>query len=94
MRLITRIRIALFACGAAGVMLSLSLVIGSFLRHVDTTDYLKQANEGVPWVRWGLGSALIGFALCFLGRNWWRLAGLSLGLLLSVWWFLIAESLY
>jgi len=91
---VTRVRNALFVCGIAGVLLSLSLVIGSFLRHVDTANYLKQADEGVPWVRWGFGSAVVGLLLCCFGKRWWRIAGLISAVFLVVWWCLIAESLY
>lgn len=94
MRFGARIRIGLFACGLAGALFSLSLVIGNFLRHVDTIDYLKQADEAVPCIRLGFGCALLSFPLCFFGKRWWRIASLGLGLLLIVWWYLIAESLY
>jgi hypothetical protein len=90
----TRTRTALFVCGIAAILLSLALVLGSFLPHVDTTDYLKQADEGVPWIQWGLGSATIGSALCFFGRRWWRVAAVGLGLVLSTLWIFIAGSLY
>jgi hypothetical protein len=88
------IRTALFVCGVSAILLSLALVVGSFLRRADTTDYLKQADEGVPLVLWGSGSGGIGSALCFFGRRWWRVAAVGLGLALSVWWILIGGSLY
>ena len=44
------IRRALFIGGVVSALLSAALVAGSFLRHVDTQDYFKQADEGVPWV--------------------------------------------
>ena len=91
---ISRIRIVLFIFGASAVLLSLSLVIGSFFRHVDTTDYLKQADEGVPWVIWGLCSAIAGIVLCWFGRRWWRVAGLLSSVLLLIWWYLVGVSLY
>jgi uncharacterized membrane protein YbjE (DUF340 family) len=88
------IRRTLFVCGVVSVLLSVSLVVGSFIRHVDTNDYLKQADEGVPWVRWGLGSSLLGFVFGFFGNKWWRVATVITALLLLVLWYLIGESLY
>jgi hypothetical protein len=89
-----QVRRAIFACGSAAVLLSIALIVAGYNRHVDTTDYLKQADEGVPWVRWGLGSSIVGCALCFFGKRWWRIAGVILGFLLTAFWLLQAESLY
>jgi hypothetical protein len=94
MSAVAKIRSVAFACGIVGVMVSISLVVGSFIRHVDTTNYIKQAEEGVPWVDSGLVSAFAGFVFCLMGRRWWRVAGVTLALLLLIWWFLIAESLF
>ena len=91
---VARIRTALFFCGVAAVVLSISIGIACFPQTSKTTDYLKQADEVAPWLRWGFGSAAAGFFLCLFGRKWRRIAGLSLGLVLSIWWFLIAGSLY
>jgi hypothetical protein len=88
-----QIRRALFVCGIALVLLSVGLVAGSYLRHVDTQDYLKQANEGVPWVRWGFCSSSLGVVLSFFGKKWWRTGGIVAGSLLALYWFLISESL-
>jgi hypothetical protein len=88
-----RIRTALFACGIAGLTLSLSLVIASFLRHVDTTDYFKQADEARPWISWGFDTAAAGFVLSFFGRRWWRAVTVALCLLLLTFWFMQMESL-
>jgi hypothetical protein len=40
----------LFFCGLAAMVLSLALVTGSYIRHVRTHDYFKQADEARPWV--------------------------------------------
>jgi hypothetical protein len=88
------IRRALFVCGVISASLSAALLAGSFLRHVDTQDYLKQADEGVRWVQWGLGSSLLGCVLCVFGKRWWRVVGVVVAFLLLVFWFLIGESLY
>jgi hypothetical protein len=89
-----QVRRILFDCGLAAVTLSIGLVLGSFIRPVHSQDYLEQAREGIPWVRWGLCSALIGFALCFFGNRGWRIIGVLMAFLLFVWWFLIGMSLF
>jgi hypothetical protein len=42
----------------------------------------------------GLSSALIGFALCFFGKRVWRVSGVLMAFLLSVWWFFMGMSLF
>jgi uncharacterized membrane protein YbjE (DUF340 family) len=69
------------------------LVIASFLRPIDTQDYLKQADEARPWIVWGLSTALIGFVLGFFGRRWWRVTSITSAFLLLLWWFLIGGSI-
>ena len=88
-----KIRSALFAGGAAGVLLSISILITGFFRSFRTTDYLEQSREAIPFIRWGLGSATAGLLLCCFGTRWLRIAGLSAAFLLSLWWFFIAESI-
>jgi hypothetical protein len=87
-------RRVLFVCGLAAVGLSIGLVVASFIRPVHSQDYLEQAREGVPWVRWGLASALIGFVLCFFGNWRWRIVSILMALVAFVWWLLIGESLF
>jgi hypothetical protein len=89
----TRIRSGVFVCGIAGIIISMAVVVGSYLRPINTTDYIQQAEEAVPWVQSGFLSAMAGLVLCFFGKKWWRVAGVSVALLLLIWWFLIGESL-
>jgi hypothetical protein len=89
-----KVRPVMFALGVAGILLSLSAFVGSYFRHVDTTDYFKQADEGVPWVEFGLASSTAGFVFSFFGRRWQRAAAVGLSLLLLILWFFVAESLY
>jgi hypothetical protein len=81
-----KIRSVAFAFGVAAVVVSLGLVGGSYLRPVDSMDYFKQADEARPWIGWGFDCAALGLFLCFFGRRWWRVAGIALALLLSIWW--------
>lgn len=88
-----RIRIIGFGCGVIAALLSLSLIVGSYLRTVGTTDYLEQAKEGTPWVVSGLLFSLTAILLCSLGRKWWRGAGIAISSLLFVWWVCQAGAL-
>jgi len=88
------IRTVLFKLGIAATVLSGAVLIGTFARHVQATDYLKQADEGLPWVDWGLGSAFLGFVLCWFGTRLTRVASVTIAFLLFVYWLLAAESLY
>jgi hypothetical protein len=89
-----KIRPIIFALGVVGVALSLSAFVASYFRHVATTDYLKEANEGIPWVEFGLATAASGIILCAFGRRWWRIAALGLALVLLIVWMFVGESLY
>jgi hypothetical protein len=48
-----QLRRFLFVCGLVAVIVSIGLVIGSYIRPVHNQDYLEQAREGIPWIRWG-----------------------------------------
>lgn len=80
------IRSVAFALGVAAIALSLLVVIGSYLRPIATTDYLKQAKEARPWISWGFDSAVTGLFLCFFGRKWWRAGTIVVSLLLLAFW--------
>jgi hypothetical protein len=62
----TKIRSGVFVCGIAGIIISAAVVVASYLRPIDTTDYLKQAEEAIPWIQSGLVSA-------FDGGGYWEL---------------------
>ena len=81
------IRRAAFVCGLTAIVLSFGLVAGSLLRPVRAVGYLKQAEAMRPWIHWGMGSALAGFALCFFGEGRWRLFSVLLALVLIAWWY-------
>jgi len=89
-----KLRQAVFGCGLASILISLLAIAGAYLRHVDTSDYLKQADEAVPWIRVGFGAAFLGFGLSFFGRKRARVAAVIVGLLFMAFWFLIAASTY
>ena len=89
----TTIRSAAFAFGMSAIALSLLVVIRSYLRPVDTTDYFKQADEARPWISWGFDSAVIGLLLSWFGRKWWRIGAIFASLLLLTFWILQMESL-
>lgn len=83
-----------FGCGATAIMISFAILIRCYVRPpVDTTDYLRQAYEAAPWILYGLAFAAGGSALCFFGKRWWRIAGVGVGLCLSIWWCFLAGSL-
>ncbi len=94
MRTLSTVRSILFRLAVAAGVLSSALLVGSFARHVQATDYLAQGAEGVPWVQWGLGSALVAFILAFVGKGLPRLAMLALSLPLFVLWYLMGLSLF
>jgi hypothetical protein len=82
-----QIRRTLFFCGVVAMVLSIALVIGSYIRPVRTDDYFKQADEARPWVNWGLYTALVCFAFCFFGTGRWRIVSVVLAFLLLLWWY-------
>jgi multisubunit Na+/H+ antiporter MnhG subunit len=82
-----QIRRAMFFCGIVAMVLSIALVIGSYIRPVRTDDYFKQADAARPWVNWGLDTALVGFAFCFFGTGRWRIVNLVLAYVLLLWWY-------
>jgi len=90
----TRFRTIAFLVGVAAVLASLSTFIAAHFRPIDTSDYLKQGEEGVPWVQFGLGSAAVGVVFSMFGRRWQRVFSAGLGFVLLVCWYLIAESLF
>jgi len=69
-------------------------MLGGYLQATGSSDFLKQAEQAVPWVKFGLRAAAVGFFLSFCGRRWWRLAAASSSFVLFAWWLLIAESLF
>ncbi|HEX4007146.1 MAG TPA: hypothetical protein VHX60_13305 [Acidobacteriaceae bacterium] len=91
----TQSRPIAFVAGFSLVLLSLALVVASYLRPVDTKDYLKQAYEGVPWVIFGLGFAAAGLLLCLFssGKKEWKAVSVAMALLLSIWWIIQAGML-
>jgi hypothetical protein len=89
-----RLRQLLFTCAMIATLLATVLVLGSYIRPVHNQDYLEQAREGVPWVRWGLCSSLMGLLLSFFGKRAWRIVVAFFAALLFVWWFLIGMSLF
>ena len=89
-----RVRRGLFTCAIIATLLAAGLVLGSYTRPVHSQTYLEQAREGVPWVRWGLSSSLIGFLLSFFGKRGWRVVFCFGAALLFVWWALIGMSLF
>ena len=93
MNAFAKIRSAIFACGLLSLFLSIALIVASYVRPVDTTDYFKQADEARPWITWGLDSAMIALPLCCFGRKWWRISTLALAAVVFVWWYFAAESL-
>jgi hypothetical protein len=76
-----------FVCGLTAIALSFGLVTGSILRPIRAVGYLKQAEAMRPWVHWEMGSALVGFALCFFGQGRWRFFSVLLALVLFAWWY-------
>ncbi len=91
---VTSIRLSLFRLGLVAVVTSVMVLAGTFVRHVQATDYFKQAEKGQPWIDWGLGTALLGFVLCFFGRRFERAIAVVIALTLFCYWMLAAESLY
>jgi hypothetical protein len=89
-----KFRSVVLALGVLGVTVSLSTFVASYFRHVDTAAYLKQADQGVPWVRFGLASSAAGLVFCLFGQKWRRVAGVALALALFAAWMVIGESLY
>jgi hypothetical protein len=88
----TRLRQGIFYCGLAALTVSLATLVGSYVRPVRSTDYMKQFYEALPWLRWGTASAFLGFLLGFFGKRRARLFAVAGGLVLSVIWMLLGES--
>jgi hypothetical protein len=81
------IRRMAFVCGLTAIGLSIGLVAGNLLRPVRAVGYLRQVEAMRPWVHWGMGFALVGFALCFFGEGRWRFFSVLLALVLIAWWY-------
>ena len=88
------IRPKLFSLAIAALATSGAILIGSYARHVQATDYLKQADEALPWVDCGLTTAVFGFPLSFFGKRLPRIACVTVASLLVAYWCLIGISLY
>ena len=88
----TQTRRVLFKLSIASITTSLAVLVGSYLRHPRSTDYLEQANEATPWILWGLGAGLLGFILSLFGRRYTRLVAAIFALGLFTFWVLIGES--
>lgn len=86
MKTAARARSVAFSFGIAAAVLSLLVVIGSYLRPVDTTDYFKQADEARPWISWGFDSAVVGLVFSLFGRKWWRAGAVAVSVLLLAFW--------
>lgn len=93
MRVVPRIRDVLAVFGIAALALSSALVLGSFARHVVSTDYFKQADEGRPWVQWGLLSSLAAFTFSFFHKGALRVVTVLVGLVLMWLWYGMGMSL-
>jgi hypothetical protein len=85
------VRPKLFSLAVVTSFTSIAVLIGSYARHVQATDYLKQADEDLPW---GSASALVGFVLSFFGDRLPRIAAVTVASLLVVYWYLIGLSLH
>lgn len=88
-----KVRSGAFALGLTAIAVSIAVIIGSYLRAIDTSDYFKQADEARPWISWGFNSAGIGLVLSFFGRKWYRAGGVAISLLLLAFWIVQMESL-
>jgi hypothetical protein len=86
----TRRVLSLF--GSVALLVSFGVLIGTYTRDIKSTDYLQQAREAVPWLFWGLGSAVVGTALSSFGKGVRRTFGVSIGALLSIFWLLLGGS--
>jgi hypothetical protein len=67
-------------------------MVGGYFQARNTSDYIKQAEEAIPWIRFGLGFAAVGLLFSFFGRKWWRIGAVGCAFLLLVWWLLIGGT--
>ena len=88
----TQIRILLFRIGIAAATLAMLNWPTAYLHRANTTDYLKQAVEAIPWINRGLVFSLLALSLCCFGRSWKRVVGVVSSIALLCFWVLIAES--
>jgi hypothetical protein len=86
------IRNILFRLGVMTAFLSVGVWLSAYFHHTDTTDYIKQAHEAIPWINTGLLLSLIAVVLCCFGRSWKRITGIAASIALLCFWILIAES--
>ena len=87
-----QMRRALFVCSLCALLISVAVLIGSYVRTVHSTDYFKQFEEAEPWLRWGFNSAFVGLLFSFFGKGFARIAASTAGGLLTVFWLLLAGS--
>jgi len=85
-------RRALFYCGLAAIFSSVMVLMGTYLRPVCSTEYLKQYEEALPWLYCGLATACVGFILSFFGKGWRRIGSAGMFTLLASFWLLLAGA--
>jgi hypothetical protein len=86
------IRTVLFRIGVAAAILAALNWPTAYLHKPDTTDYLKQSVEAIPWIDRGLLLSLAAIVLSCFGRSWKRITGIVASAALLCFWLLIAES--
>jgi len=87
-----KIRHLILQLSLVALAISVSVLIGSYLRPIHSKDYMQQFYEARPWLLWGTGSAFIGFVLSFFGKRYAGLVAVVGGLLLTALWVLIGEA--
>ncbi len=87
-----RIRSVLFCFGVTSLLVSIGVLVGVYVRPVTSTDYMQQARDAVPWLLWGMGSAVVGAGLCSFGRARLRTVFVVLSGLMAGVWLLLAGS--
>ena len=88
------IRLVVFLLGLLGLISSFSALIVGVTRARNIEGYLEQADAALPFVRFGIYSAVLAVILCLFGKGEARVVGALFSCLLLLYWGFIGVTLY
>ncbi len=74
------------------MLVSISVLVASYVRPVRSSDYLQQARDAAPWLLWGMGSSLSAVLLGACGTFKTRLPLVVTASILFLLWLMLAGS--